>query len=226
MPRHLALTVIIALGFGAIFLFSASVNASAAMQITVTPTSQITPTFDTARLAQPPTVFPPQQADNGAQTYWGMCMVCHGDHGQGLTDEWRGSYPGKYRNCWESGCHGSDHPINSFEILETGAPALVGAGKLARFSNAFELYSYIQQNMPLFPAGSLTSEEAWSLTAYILRLNDRQPDGFILNDTNSSVILIHRKVQLPESKIPGSLILAGILILSAIGLSLQNNQHE
>ena len=150
----------------------------------------------------------------------------HGDHGQGLTDEWRNSHPNKYRDCWESGCHGSDHPENSFEILKTGAPALVGPGKLARFSNAFELYSYIEQNMPLFPAGSLTSDEAWSLTAYILRLNDRQPAGFTLNEANSSAIPVHRKVQLPESGIPGSLILASVLILAAIGLSLQTDQHE
>jgi len=41
------------------------------------------------RLAAPPTVYPPTQADQGAQVYWFVCMVCHGDRGQGLTDEWR-----------------------------------------------------------------------------------------------------------------------------------------
>ncbi len=56
---------------------------------------------------------------------------------------------------------------------QTGIPALAGAGTLSRFSNSFELYSHIHQNMPYLRANSLTSEEAWSLTAYVLRMNDR-----------------------------------------------------
>ena len=61
--------------------------------------------------------------------------------------------------------------------------------------------------MPLFPAGSLTSEEAWSLTAYILQLNDRQQANFTLDNINGSVIPIHRNVNLPKTPIPASLIL-------------------
>ena len=152
------------------FVSSVSVGTSTALQqATATPTIQITPTFDPSRLAQPPTVVPPAQADNGAQVYWGMCAACHGDKGQGLTDEWRNSYPLEERDCWQSGCHGSDAPENSFEIPQTGIPALAGAGTLSRFSNSFELYRHIHQNMPFLRAGSLTSEEAWSLTAYILQ---------------------------------------------------------
>ena len=45
-----------------------------------------TPTPD--RLAPPPTVASPAQADVGAQVYWLNCQPCHGDRGQGLTDEW------------------------------------------------------------------------------------------------------------------------------------------
>jgi len=225
MPRNLAFIIIIILVFGAIFA-STSVDASAVLQGTATATFQVTPTFDIARLVQPPTVYPPAQADNGAQTYWSMCMACHGDHGQGLTEEWRSSFIPDERDCWKSGCHGSDHPENSFEILKAGAPALVGTGKLARFSNAFELSSYIQKNMPLFPAGSLTSEEAWSLTAYILQLNDRQQANFTLDNINGSVIPIHRNVNLPKTPIPASLILIGILFLVAIGLNLQVKQKQ
>jgi len=221
MSRRFVLIVVIPLAFGAILLASASVEADATMPATAAPTIPATPTFDVARLTQPPTVFPPAQADNGAQTYWGMCMACHGDHGQGLTDEWRASYIPDGQDCWISGCHGSDHPENSFEIIRTGAPALVGPGKLARFSNAFELHSYIQGNMPYFRTGSLTSAEAWSLTAYILRLNDRQPAGFTLDQINGSTIPIHGKVKLPESAVPGALTLACVLVLAAIGLNLR-----
>jgi quinol-cytochrome oxidoreductase complex cytochrome b subunit/mono/diheme cytochrome c family protein len=226
MPRYPALIAVIVLVFGGMLFAFASVKASTTSPIAANAASQATPTFDIARLAQPPTIYPPAQADNGAQTYWGMCMGCHGDRGQGLTEEWRNSFASADRDCWQSGCHGSDYPKNSFEIPKAGAPAIQGSGKLARFSNAFELHGYIQKNMPFFPPGSLTSEEAWSLTAYVLRLNDRQLAGFTLNGINGSAIPIHRKVNLPESEIPGSLILVGVLILAAVGLNLQVNRNH
>jgi mono/diheme cytochrome c family protein len=227
MRRAYILVIIGILVLGGIFISSISVETSIALQqATASPTItiQITPTFDPARLAQPPTVIPPFQADNGAQVYWGMCAACHGDKGLGLTDEWRGSFPTKDRDCWQSGCHGSDAPENSFEIPQTGVPALAGAGTLSRFSNSFELYTHIHQNMPYFRAGSLTSEETWSLTAYVLQLNDRRTNGFTLNEINGSAIPIHHKVKLPESAFPGALIFIGVLILAAIGINIQSKQ--
>ncbi len=219
MHRRLVLIVTLTLICGVMLLASAFMEAEAMPLAIATP--QVTPTFDVFRLAQPPTVFPPAQADNGAQTYWGMCMSCHGDAGQGLTDEWRNSYVLEERDCWKSGCHGDDAPKNSFVIPKTGVPALTGAGKLARFSNTDELYRHIHQNMPLFPTGSLTSEAAWSLTAYVMRLNDRPPDGFTLDETNGAAIPVHRKVKFPESAFPGALILITVLALAAIGWKFQ-----
>ena len=90
MVLRKVLITFILLGMVAISVFLAS-SGAAAIEITSTP-SAFQPTFDPTRLAQPPTVMPPAQADNGAQAYWSMCMSCHGDHGQGLTDEWRESY--------------------------------------------------------------------------------------------------------------------------------------
>ena len=226
MPRYPAIIATIVLIFvGMLFVF-ASADASQTLPIATSIASQVTPTFDVSRLTQPPTVYPPAQADNGAQTYWGMCMDCHGDRGQGLTEEWINSFDPKDRDCWQSGCHGSDYPKNSFEIPQTGAPAIAGPGRLARFSNAFELYSHIQKNMPLFPSGSLTPEEAWALTAHVLRMNDRQLAGLTLNGVNSSAIPIHHKVKLPESEVPGSLMLAGVLILAVIALNIQFNSSR
>jgi quinol-cytochrome oxidoreductase complex cytochrome b subunit len=175
--------------------------------------------FDPTRMAQPPTVMPPAQADNGAQAYWSMCMSCHGDIGQGLTDEWRESYGAEFSDCWQSGCHGGDHPENSFEILSTGAPALIGAGKLARFTNAYELRTYIHEKMPYFPTGSLSEEQSLELTAFILRENSTLPDSLTLDKINSSAISIHQKKSVPGSELPGSLLMIGVLILTSVGLA-------
>jgi len=48
-------------------------------------TPQPTPTID--RLATPVMPPSPQPADYGRQVYYLNCMPCHGDVGQGLTDE-------------------------------------------------------------------------------------------------------------------------------------------
>jgi quinol-cytochrome oxidoreductase complex cytochrome b subunit len=215
------------LTFGFSFLASNFTGTSTALpQATATPTISILPTFDSTRLAQPPTVYPPAQADTGAQIYWGMCMSCHGDRGQGLTEDWANSFPPEEKNCWDSGCHASDAPENSFEIPQTGIPALAGAGTLTRFSNSFELYRFIIENMPFFRSGSLTSGEAWSLAAYILRMNDREAVGFTLDESSGAAISVHHKVTPPKSQTPGGLILVGVLILAAVGVNIYSQLNS
>jgi quinol-cytochrome oxidoreductase complex cytochrome b subunit len=176
------------------------------------------PTFDPTRLAQPATVMPPPQADNGVQAFWSMCKSCHGDLGQGLTDEWRESYSVEYRDCWQSGCHGADHAENTFEIPASGVPAVIGAGKLARFTNARELQQYIHENMPFFPAGSLSEGQSLELTAFLLREQKTLPDGLVLDKVNASAVTIHQKAAVPGSEVPGSLLLVGILVLAVTGM--------
>ena len=213
-------TLLLALGA---FLFAASVAAaSPTPQGTATVTPLVTPTFDMARLDAPPTVIPPGQVDEGAQKYWGVCMACHGDRGQGLTEEWKDAYGTEDRDCWHSECHGPDHPPQGFEIpKDKPAPPLAGPGVLASYKNAFELHDYILNTMPWWNPGSLTTGEAWAVTAYVLKLGDKQPLGITLNTVNGSAIPVHRAVQAPESEIPGTLILAGVLVLAAVGMVLQ-----
>ena len=153
---------------GGLFLFSGTVGASPSQEqnLLTTPVSD--------RSGPVPTVYPPAQADNGAQVYWGMCQDCHGDQGQGLDAEWRSTFAPESQNCWGSGCHGEDAPDNSFILPEAGAPALAGPGALPQFSTAFELGTYIHESMPFSPTGSLTEDQAWELTAYILHLNDQE----------------------------------------------------
>lgn len=134
----------------------------------VTPIPGATPTID--RLAAPPTVASPTQADEGAQLFWLHCQPCHGDAGQGLTDEWRAQYPPEDQNCWQSGCHGP-RPYELGFILPTAVPAIIGDGTLARFQTLDGVYQYVSVAMPYFFPGDLTQEEYLAITAHIAREN-------------------------------------------------------
>ena len=142
---------------------------------TLTPLPGVTATPD--RLAAPPTVPSPTQADEGAQVYWLHCQPCHGDAGQGLTDEWRAQYPVEEQNCWQSGCHGPSPYQQSHALPET-VPAVIGEGALAKFESMEQVYNYIKVSMPLFYPGSLSDEEYLALAAHLARQNglwDGQP---------------------------------------------------
>src|SRR5690554_4716614 len=49
-----------------------------------------------------PPVLPenPTQADYGRQVYYYVCMTCHGNLGQGLTQEWIDAW-GEENSCWQ-----------------------------------------------------------------------------------------------------------------------------
>lgn len=147
------------------------------------PPVEPTPTID--RLAAPPTVPAPTQADEGAQLFWLYCQPCHGDQGQGLTDEWRAQFPEEEQYCWQSGCHsehGKDLPENGF-VLPTAVPAVIGEGTLEKFVTAHQLYAFISSAMPYEAPGRLTEEEYLAITAYIARAHGAW-DGTPLNEDN------------------------------------------
>ena len=195
---------------GGIWLTAGQVSAHPLSDLSQTPSSERPPPL--------PTIYPPSQAGNGAQVYWGMCQDCHGDQGQGLTAEWRAGFAPDYQDCWASGCHGESRPDNSFLIPASGAPGLAGPGALPRFRTAFELGSYIQDAMPLSPSGSITPDQAWELTAYLLSLNNADPPQIQLSGKTGAAIPIHGEVTLPESELPGGLLLALVLFLAAVGV--------
>lgn len=137
-------------------------------EVTPSPTAgpMALPTID--RLAAPPTVENPTQADEGAQLFWLNCQPCHGDHGQGLTDEWRAQYPPEDQFCWESGCHG-ERPYENGFTLPTRVPALIGAGSLERFETAGQVFAFSQAAMPYQAPGSLGEESYLAITAFLAR---------------------------------------------------------
>ena len=108
------------------------------------------------------------QADVGAEIYRLVCQDCHGNQGQGLTDEWRAEWAPERQNCWQSKCHAPNHPPEGF-ILPRYVPPLIGPSTLSRFETTLDLYNYIRVNMPWHNPGSLQEAEYWQLTAFLAR---------------------------------------------------------
>jgi cytochrome c len=146
-----------------------------------------TPTPD--RLAQPTLPASPSQADKGAQVYWLSCLPCHGDRGQGLTDEFKQTYPVEDRNCWASGCHGK-RPYDKGFTLPTVVPAVIGPQTLQKFPNAAVLRAFIFSAMPYWKPGNLTEEESWQVTAFILRENKLWTAQGELTASNADRVLV------------------------------------
>jgi hypothetical protein len=139
------------------------------------------------RLAPPPTVYPPTQADQGAQVYYQVCMACHGDHGQGLTDEWRQALDMPDQNCWQSKCHASNHPPEGFVFPKYVTP-VIAPGLLTRFATALDLYAFIKNEMPFQAPNSLADDQYWQLTAFLIRANGYDPGKQFLDSHSAARI--------------------------------------
>ena len=146
----------------AVFLFQEGIA------LNVSPQTTPMPTLD--RLAEPTLPVEPSLADYGAQLYWLHCMPCHGDKGQGLTDEFRKTYPPEDNNCWARGCHGRN-PYEDGFTLPTSVPPLIGSGALTKFATVATLNGFIRGAMPFEDPGVLTEDEYWQVTAFLLREN-------------------------------------------------------
>jgi mono/diheme cytochrome c family protein len=157
---------------------------------------QATPVPTQDRLAEPTLPASPSQADYGAQVYWLNCSPCHGDKAQGLTDEFRQQYPPGDQNCWKSHCHGEVTYENGFTI-PTLVPQLVGPGSLAKFPTAANLYGFIHAAMPFQKPNSLTDEEYYQITAFLLRQNGLIHDQMEVTASNLSSIIVSRATPVP-----------------------------
>ena len=182
-----------------------------------------TPATVAERLARPNLASPqnPTQLDQGSLVYWGICLTCHGDRGQGLTNEWRAVF-GADQNCWTSKCHAPNHPPEGFVIPRDHLPpAVKGIGTLSRFNTAQELYDYIVVSMPWWKPNSLTTQQAWAVTAYLLKMNGTLPQWVVLNPTDASAIPVHHLVNTSRNDQTGELILVALLALVGLVMVLQ-----
>lgn len=146
------------IGGGIVSLLVTAVTPSPSTPVPLTPTPD--------RLAAPPTVPSPTQADEGAQLFWLHCQPCHGDQGQGLTDEWRAQYPPEDQNCWKSGCHGL-RPYDDGFVLPTAVPPVIGGQSLNRFATLQDVYNFVHTAMPFQDPGSLTQDEYLAIVAFL-----------------------------------------------------------
>ena len=133
----------------------------------------------------------PVQADYGEEPYYLVCMACHGDWGQGLTDEWRErGFGDEAANCWQSQCHGSNHPEWGFKLIKS-IPPVLGYGSMTRLSTAGELFNVIYETMPWWNPGSMNEEDAWSMAAYLMRARGEIHADTALNAGNAPIYRLH-----------------------------------
>jgi hypothetical protein len=129
------------------------------------------------RLAAPVMPESPTQLDIGRNLYYLHCMPCHGDQGQGLTDEWREVWVDDHQNCWARGCH-RGRPDDEGFFIPRQVPAVIGAPQaLNLYPTANDLFVFLQQTQPPQRPGALSDTEYWAVTAFLLHENDRLLPG-------------------------------------------------
>ena len=136
------------------------------------PPPQPTPTVD--RLAIPTLPANPTQLDVGKSLYYYNCMPCHGDYGQGLTDEFREIWEEDHQNCWGRGCHSGRPGEEGFPIPTTIPAVNIAAVSEQHFPSAENLYEYLRKTHPPQNPGVLKDEEYAALAEFTLSLAGRQ----------------------------------------------------
>lgn len=129
-----------------------------------------TPTYDP--FAEPPLPANPTEYELGRNLYWHWCMTCHGDRGQGLTDQFRSLWEPEHQNCWARGCHAGGKEDMGFPIPKV-VPALVRADQLTKFDSVQNLADFLKATHPPQSPGILKSEEYHAIAVFVFTLNGR-----------------------------------------------------
>lgn len=93
----------------------------------------------------------------GAQIYAAQCAACHGVNGEGGT---------------AAGIVGGEPLTNGIDTRKTIQNI---------WSNATTLFDFTRRQMPMAAPRSLTNDEVYALTAYILALNDIIDEDTVMN---------------------------------------------
>ena len=102
------------------------------------------------------------KVSDGEKVYAEQCAACHGDFGEGI-DRWPVLVGGK-------GTLASQDPVKTIGSY---------------WPYASTVYDYIRRAMPFGNAQSLTPDQVYALTAYLLYMNEViTDDSFVLSDKN------------------------------------------
>lgn len=144
------------------------------------------------RLATPVIPANPSESELGSLLYWYHCMPCHGDQGQGLTDEWREVWVEDHQNCWARGCH-TGRPGDEGFPIPRAVPAVIGSpAALVGFAGVSDLAAYLHAAHPPQRPGALTPEECRAIAVFLLDANERgqsPPDNGLSPDGWAGVAL-------------------------------------
>lgn len=101
----------------------------------------------------------------GAEVYRTQCAACHGANGEGMAP----AFPALI---------GRDPRGESFDFAaDPSIPRTIGN----YWSHATTLYDYIRRAMPLYTPGSLSADDTYAVTAYLLAANRVIPDTAVLD---------------------------------------------
>lgn len=104
-------------------------------------------------------------ARDGAAIFKAQCSACHGANGEGIEPV----FPALI---------GRDPRGETFDFAgDPSIPRTIGN----YWSHATTLYDYIRRAMPLYTPGSLTADETYAVTAYLLAANKIIPDSATLD---------------------------------------------
>jgi S-disulfanyl-L-cysteine oxidoreductase SoxD len=108
----------------------------------------------------------------GMEVWEGKCASCHGVFGE--SNEFFAPIVG--------GTTKDD--IKTGRVARLNDPSFPGRTTLMKLSTVSTLWDYINRAMPWTQPKSLTTEEVYAVTAYILNLGGVLPDSFVLSDKN------------------------------------------
>ncbi len=108
----------------------------------------------------------------GMEVWEGKCASCHGVFGE--SNEFFSPIVG--------GTTKDD--IRTGRAARLNDPSFPGRTTLMKLSTVSTLWDYINRAMPWTQPKSLSSEEVYAVTAYILNLGGVLPDSFVLSDKN------------------------------------------
>lgn len=114
----------------------------------------------------------------GAALYQAQCAACHGDKGiEGPAARLAGS----------DGFIGWSDPLR---ILRINQYPLLVLSVGARWPYATTLFDYVRRAMPHFAPKSLTDDEVYAITAYLLHLNDLVPPTAVMDSESLPRVLM------------------------------------